>query len=459
MILRQFIVNNPWFRAAVAVAFVQQCLVAGGTYLLGDITAHLPISGLSWSKCILLLVCMSFSGSLLFYALQLFSLRSQRTALKSFFAFYFQRTYNQPNFWRHNGERQKRHDMMCREAQDAIHEGNTFFLDLWTTGWNIILNTLSVVLVIGAQSGAVILTVGLVSSLLVHFASDHLSKTAIDEMDDQNQINAHLGKSWDNLTLGNALSFGLWRNKFENLFSRANASAEESLKARERILATGNFFTTVAIVGSAFTQAYLNKTDISSVIALFAMLPRTLQINMHVQIVQHSWASWQRIRERLNMAAESVSQFPKTQAEQFIRKDGIEIVQSDSNETLSPSELLKSARSLRVGRITVRGPNGTGKSVLLSIIKEQLADDAYYLPAHHSLDLPGVEHSLSHGEKAKAALQALALSNHQVLLLDEWDANLSLENRHALSARIAALAEERLVIEVRHNTDSNCVGA
>jgi len=41
-----------------------------------------------------------------------------------------------------------------------------------------------------------------------------------------------------------------------------------------------------------------------------------------------------------------------------------------------------------------------------------------------------------------------------VLLLDEWDANLSPENRELVSSKIESLAQERLVIEVRHNQDS-----
>jgi hypothetical protein len=463
MSLRTFILANPWFRAAAGAALIQQILVAGGTFLIGDITTRLPHEGLSWQRCALLLLCLSLSGSVVFFFMNLFSLRSQQAALALFFERYFKSTFNRPLFWRNSNERSKRHDMMCREAQDALQEGNAFFLDIWTTGWNILLNTVSVVLIIGAQSGAVILTAGLLSSLLVHFASEKLSKNAVDEMEDQNRLNSHLAISWDNLTLGNALSFQLWKSRFQGLFSQSNGSAEKSMTAREKILAAGNLFTSAALVISVFVQAWLHQNQTATVLGLFAMLPRTMQINMHVQIIHSYWAGWQRLRERLHLASECVSEFPDTRASHWMNAKAIRITGHSTDKVLTPAELLERATHLPSGRLTVRGENGAGKSVLLSLLKEQLSEKAFYLPAHHSLSLPEVDASLSHGEKALAALRSLVPDGNtqshrhseiKVLLLDEWDANLSPENRDRLSERIEQIAKEVLVIEVRHNQDN-----
>lgn len=473
MLLLKSILTNRWFRAAAIAAFIQQLLVASGTYLLGDITTRLPTEGIPWIRSLLMLACMALSGSVAFYIMNLFSLRSQHSALHDFFNRYCNNTFQNPLFWRNNSERSKRHDMMCREAQDAIQEGNSFLLDVWTTGWNIALNTLSVVLVIGVESGAVILTAGLISSLLVHFASERISQNAISEMDDQNQLNAHLSSSWDNLVLGNMLSFNLWKSRFQDLFIKANTSAEKSFKARERILNTGNFITSAAVVGSVLVQAWMNQKNLAVVLALFAMLPRTMQINMHVQIIHSYWAGWQRLRERLTLASDCLSSFPEAHASSLIKKESIQIVgqalgtkatlpQSPTHQVTAAStityksdDIIAQVEDLRSGRLTIRGENGAGKSVLLSTIKDRLANKAFYLPAHHELELPGVCLSQSHGERAMAALNSISQDEHgvQVLLLDEWDANLSAENRALISARIEAIAREKLVIEVRHNQD------
>jgi ABC-type bacteriocin/lantibiotic exporter with double-glycine peptidase domain len=456
MLLRKIILSETWFKAAAAAAFVQQLLVAGGTFLLGELTTRLPSEGVLWPQAFLMLGCMALSGSLAFFVLQLFSLRAQRASLKNFLERYFQNTFNQPLFWRSADERTRRHDMMCREAQEAIQEGNAFFLDLWTTGWNIALNTAAVVLVIGLESGAVILATGIVSSLLVHFASQRLSQHALDEIEDQNQLNGHLSSSWDNLTLGNKLSFGLWQMGFNTLFQRASSSAERSLSAREKLLATGSFLTTTAVVASVLVQAWLNQNNITAVIALFAMLPRTLQINMHVQIVHSYWAGWQRLRERLIAASHCVTPFPEAAPLELMQHEKIQIIEKSNSKHWKTDELIKNITTLNCGRLTIRGANGAGKSVLLSLLKSNMAEKAFYLPAQHDLELPGVHAGLSHGEKVVAAINALAAAQNdaRVLLLDEWDANLSPENRRILNARIDTLAQNKVVIEVRHNHEA-----
>jgi ABC-type transport system involved in cytochrome bd biosynthesis fused ATPase/permease subunit len=140
---------------------------------------------------------------------------------------------------------------------------------------------------------------------------------------------------------------------------------------------------------------------------------------------------------------------------------GRSLVQEDAGHLASPQtfrvdDVIDRVSSLRSGRITVRGVNGAGKSVLLSLIKEQLGERAFYLPAQHQLEIPGVVVSQSHGERAIAALEAVSQHDPslEVLLLDEWDANLSAENRDMMSAKIETLSANKLVIEVRHNQEN-----
>lgn len=454
MILLKFILSNFWFRAAALTALVQQILVASGTYLIGHIASEIPSKGLQLSQCILLLLCMTLSGSVVFYLMNLFSLRSQHSALQKFFETYFQNTFGKPLFWRNENERTARHDMICREAQDTIQEGQNFLFDVWTTTWNILLNTVSVVLVIGFQSGTVIIAAGIVSSLLVHLAGEKLASNARDEMDDQNKLNGHLSKSWDNLILGNLLSANLWKTEFYKLFTKANSSAEQSLRSRESILAIGNFITSGVVVGSVLFQAFMNQQNVAVVIGLFAMLPRTMQIVMHLQVVQSYWAGWQRTRERLTIASGCLSPFPEQDSTTLIKSNKIEVFSHTDSQQISIPELLNQQSSANKGRYTVRGENGAGKSVLMSQLKNKFAEAAFYLPAHHSLEIPDVQSTMSHGEKVLTALKSLFEGPHTVLLLDEWDANLSAENRNLLDKQIEALSQKRLVIEVRHNSEA-----
>jgi ABC-type transport system involved in cytochrome bd biosynthesis fused ATPase/permease subunit len=47
-------------------------------------------------------------------------------------------------------------------------------------------------------------------------------------------------------------------------------------------------------------------------------------------------------------------------------------------------------------------------------------------------------------------VEILAKVNADVLLLDEWDANLDSENRETLSALLDEISQKKCVIEVRH---------
>jgi ABC-type transport system involved in cytochrome bd biosynthesis fused ATPase/permease subunit len=105
----------------------------------------------------------------------------------------------------------------------------------------------------------------------------------------------------------------------------------------------------------------------------------------------------------------------------------------------------------RSGRVTLRGENGAGKSTLLMLIKNSLSDRAFFLPTQNQLSFTSETNKYSTGESLRnRLLEILERVDVDVLLLDEWDANLDKENQERLSLLIDELAEKKCVIEVRH---------
>ena len=118
-------------------------------------------------------------------------------------------------------------------------------------------------------------------------------------------------------------------------------------------------------------------------------------------------------------------------------------------ELQSPLDLVE--RAEQAGRLTLRGENGAGKSTLLMLIKHALQNRAFFLPTHSQLNFISETNKYSTGESLKNRLvEILEKVDADVLLLDEWDANLDQENRHTLSLLIDEIAERKCVIEVRH---------
>jgi ABC-type transport system involved in cytochrome bd biosynthesis fused ATPase/permease subunit len=115
----------------------------------------------------------------------------------------------------------------------------------------------------------------------------------------------------------------------------------------------------------------------------------------------------------------------------------------------SHSDLL--AQTSLAGRFTLRGENGCGKSTALLMVKNALSTKAFFLPTHNQLSFTSETNKYSTGESLKnRLLEILEKVDAEVLLLDEWDANLDHENKEKLSQLIDELAAKKCVIEVRH---------
>lgn len=104
------------------------------------------------------------------------------------------------------------------------------------------------------------------------------------------------------------------------------------------------------------------------------------------------------------------------------------------------------------GRRTLRGPNGTGKSTLLSVLKEKTGDSSFMLPTNYE-DLSFSIDFLGHsdGNRLLAVFEKIAeLESVKYIILDEWDANLDGKNLSLINDAIERLAETKVIIESRH---------
>jgi ABC-type transport system involved in cytochrome bd biosynthesis fused ATPase/permease subunit len=135
--------------------------------------------------------------------------------------------------------------------------------------------------------------------------------------------------------------------------------------------------------------------------------------------------------------------------------DGVTAAPPD-HISLSAQQTLQSYNDLlafttRSGRVTIRGENGCGKSTALLLVKNALSNKAFFLPTHNHLSFHSETNKYSTGESLRnRLLEILEKVDAEVLLLDEWDANLDSENQEKLNSLIDELAATKCVIEVRH---------
>ncbi len=445
------IFKNKWTIALLLIILLQQVLVASGTYFLGHLTSQFTTEGLQLSSVLILFICIFLPGTIVHYWIVWCTTRAWKLAQLNYLNEYMQSNYNHPTHWRNETSKQQRHDIMCRGGQETIQSTVHFLVDLTATGLNILLNTISIILVTDLTLGLVIVLVGLSGLWIIHLSETGISESSRNEMLADNQLNAHLSRSWDNIVLGNELFFTRWKKHFNELFVASEGASLEAVKKRDWIVSVAGIVTNALVLGSALMLAWMNRETPGFVLAVLVMLPRSLQIVMHIQIIQTYVAQWKNLREKLIVTSESVVEPQPIDLSRLIQQDNVCIRMG--NQNYSSQEVENLLNKNRSGRVTITGPNGAGKSCLLLKLKNKFSLSATYIPAHHQLMLREAQLSLSSGEVALAALKDLQSVNCNILLLDEWDANLSAENRAILDQVIDQLSLERIVVEIRHSTE------
>lgn len=417
------VLNEEWMKIVLFVVLLQQVLVAGGTYFLGELSRQFPLEGFKPNLAILLFICILLPGTIVHYWVAWCTNRANKSTQLRYLNRYIQSNFNHPAHWRNENSKQLRHGIMCRGGQEAIRSAVLFFIDVAATGLNIILNTISIILVTDLMLGTIIIIAGSLGLWIIHVSERKISESSRREMLADNQLNSHMSRSWDNIILGNQSFFTRWKNHFTALFLNTEHSSLQTVKQRDWAISIAGLVTNALVLGGALLLAWSYRETAGFVLAILVMLPRCLQIVMHIQIIQTYLAEWKSLREKLVVTQESLSIPQPIDLQPWIQLDQMILKKDNQFQSIRDIEdLLKTNKS---GRFTITGPNGVGKSTLLIKLKSIFDTSAIYLPAHHQLMLRDAQLGLSSGETALLALKALQSENCQFLLLDEWDANLS----------------------------------
>lgn len=451
MKLSTTILINKDFNKTALMIIIQQIMVAIATYLLGSLASGYSEKGLQSAQLILLMLCLLLSGSLMQYFINQYTTKTLFSVLKSYLQKYFSANYNHPCHFRSNEEKSQRHDTLTKEGQDTIHSAIYFYTDVLATGLNIILNTISVILITDLGLGIAIFISATIGLLLIHLGDNKISTSSEKEMLEKNNLNNTINQSWDNIIIGNKLFFNLWNKKFENNFLNAQNAAVKSTNIRQFYVSFAAFATTLLVVAYVLIKVWLNKTNHTFVIALLVMLPRSLQIVIHLQVIQSYFADWKALKEKLLLTEKSFADFSMINIEKYVNFDLIKAFYKDKIIDLKTLINIKNSNSIKLGRYTIRGENGSGKSTILTIIKNKYTEDSLYIPAKHNLEIGQPSINLSSGELVMSTILLLNNCEEKLILLDEWDANLSIENRLKFSTLLDELSKIKIIIEVCHN--------
>lgn len=255
---------------------------------------------------------------------------------------------------------------------------------------------------------------------------------------------------WPNLSLGNRLARQIWAGRLEAHFSvfRRDFLRERRFKTISAILISlFSVLPTGLFLGHLF---YTHMDDPKYLAVLVVGLPRTFQILVVLSELSNLLFDANHMRGKFKVLQAFFDHSARTTVRVAFRG----LADSVSDRTWSSDEdlesLINTIASRSSGRITIKGPNGSGKTTLLLHLKDRFGGKALYLPAKLIFDL---EQQGSTGEQKREEIKlALSADDIQLLLLDEWDANLDQQNLDRINALIDDAALNRVVVEVRHRT-------
>ncbi len=272
--------------------------------------------------------------------------------------------------------------------------------------------------------------------------------------------------AWDNVLLGNFYNFKLWQDKTTQRLNRCLQRNVE-LERFDQILAIViSLLTSIPSLIVVIYYAYVNRDSIPLLSAFLVTLPvlftilsytyQTLSLIFRWTMHRGKLISLYKAIQPINIQDSHFAMEKKVKWPKIYIASTSSTTAPDSQVSLAGPQSLSSYQELlayttRSGRVTLRGENGAGKSTLLMLIKNTLCDRAFFLPTQNQLSFTSETNKYSTGESLRnRLLEILERVDVDVLLLDEWDANLDKENQERLSVLIDELAEKKCVIEVRH---------
>ncbi len=439
-------------------AVIQQSLVALSTVflarLVGAIHAGAQV-GVWLGLYSAALVLPYIPGGLMILSRRAWALQAEERFSRAF----QKRWFGKPAAW---------NDSQIRNSNVAVFtkEGPSLIQDLTLFGEDLVVLTLNAGLSVLALAWVVDSTLFITYSLglflgfiLVRAQAQKMGRLAQALEQSRLGLTHQRMQVWDNVSLGNRHSHQLWWSRFREAFLK-HFRDDQTQTLHLQVFSTLSGWLMVAPTLVLLVSRLLSgKLPPEQQLALVVIMPRLYMVmNASHNLLKRSmeWGAisgrWTAFSESLALNAPSIGgrvSYPKLQ----MRLEG----ESRGLQVRGLEDILDGLN--RSSRVTLRGENGAGKSSVCLLLKESLGEQAFFLPAHHQLALGSDLAPGSTGQRQVAGLkEVISRRAAQILLLDEWDANLDAANRDQMEFWLdRALNEGFRVVEVRHSSSPSIV--
>ncbi len=282
-----------------------------------------------------------------------------------------------------------------------------------------------------------------------------IAKSSKEYQENKILVQDILQTSWDTIIINNELNKNEWDKSLDTHFHKRVSSSLKMLLVRE-ITTISSMLVVLLPILINMTYKFLYAEFNVNMFGIFvATLHKQVQLVQYMQTIFSYQAMFSQIKTHLEGILSPLLEINEKQ-DKLENRIQWNLINWNFANTLFPdnlSDLLNILSKIPPGqRITISGPNGSGKSSLLKIIKTKTGKKAYYLPAHHTLFFEDQKQG-STGETFINNVQyILKHAQANILLLDEWNANLSPETTQKVHNLLKEVMKDKItIIEVLHN--------
>lgn len=458
----KLLTNRSAISCCIILTF-QQLLEASATYWLVTLMASIAKGTNFFPYIALYLGSLALPYIPLCFA-YILKISWKQEAQRSFTNAFINANKDNISEWSNKGVKEQKLSILTSEGPNTIHIFIDYLWDLYTYVLSVILNVLALSIVVEplfAVAYGISITCVIIVMKLKRRAQRQLTQKAMTARIDLCQS---LLAAWDNVLLGNDYNFKLWDEKTTQRLNRC-LQRNVALERFDQLLAISvTLMTAIPSLGIVIYYIIQHQHSPVELSAFVVILPLLFMILSYTHQTLSLAFRWTMHRSKLTTIYKAIqgSHAAQTALERKVKWGKLMLSLSTAAPDTSVSmayppptpifshvDLLQ--HTTRSGRLTIRGENGSGKSTTLMLIKNALAKRAFFLPTHNHLSFISETNKYSTGESLKNRLmEILEKVDVDVLLLDEWDANLDKENQEKLSALIDELSAKKCVIEVRH---------
>ena len=332
------------------------------------------------------------------------------------------------------------------EAPAAFERISEFYVGFLSVYFNVTFTLIVFGFTLGPQM-VIAMTISIFASLLVvGVFRKFIAKSGKDIQNTKLQAVVSINRLWGTFINTNDYLANQALDQFSaNIRAYFNKSTRYSLA--EQAMACTPIYLCVPVI--VFMMLTSTANDAASMGVLVAVLPRSLQLLGNVHSMSLLNSNFLFVKSQYENLEKFTENLERHTLREHIDLQEISVWFQTDELRIRPDIFIDKIQQRQIanGRYLISGGNGTGKSTLLKLIKSIEPSSILVAP---DVDIVGSDEHSSTGKNQIKQIDLALSQESKIYLLDEWDANLDVENFAHINSVLDATALTSAVIEVRH---------